>query len=94
MLKKIKWTIAFLFLLFLIGVGLKFYFGPEKINIAHRMIETRFEGDYTITCDIGGAKVYELKDSKVTASDKGYYYFWINGKLHQLPVQHTTVIAN
>lgn len=93
MLNKIRLVFVVLFLLFIIITGLKFYIGPEKINTAHRMIETRFEGNYTITCDIGGTKVYELKDSKVTTNEKGYYYFWIDGKLHQLPVQHTTVIA-
>lgn len=86
---KIKYAFLTIIILALILAGAWFFIGAENRNLILREKVTYFDGDYKITCDVGGTTVYEINDSKVTSDEKGYYFFWYNGKLVQLPINHT-----
>ena len=86
---KIKYTFLAIVILVLIVAAGWFFIGAENRNLLMRKKVTFFDGDYKITCDVGGTTVYEVNNSKITSDEKGYYFFWLNGKLVQLPINHT-----
>lgn len=64
----------------------------DEINSAKRKAVEYLDGDYRITFyHCGENQVWILKDSKVTSSTKGYYFFWIDGKYVQVPVNQTVI---
>ena len=70
----------------------------EQQNKLSRLGVTWLEGDYKVTyADGEHAKVWNIKDSKVTSdAGKGYYYFWVRNdkgkkKYVQTPIERTYI---
>jgi hypothetical protein len=50
------------------------------------------DGDYAVTYyNMGKMKSWNIKDGKITSSPKGYYFFWVDGKYVQTPLNGTVI---
>ncbi len=75
-----------------IAIGLAVGCSNDNINKTKRKVVEYLDSDYKITHYSCGENVtWMLKDSKVTSSINGYYYFWIEGKYIQVPINQTVV---
>jgi len=86
----------------LIGVALVLGIGwialpSDTVNkIARKQIEFQ-NGDYNVTFSQDTiVKIYKIRGGKVTSTDKGYYFFWVENaqgksKYRQVPIDKTII---
>jgi hypothetical protein len=65
--------------------------GDSRNELARKKI-VYMDGNYKVThYNCGENVVWNLKDEKITSTDKGYYYFWSDGKYVQAPIASTVI---
>jgi hypothetical protein len=76
-----------------LSVGVVVGCSNDNINKTKRKMVEYLDGDYKITFyHCGENQTWLLKDSKVTSTPNGYYYFWIDGKYIQAPINQTVIV--
>ncbi len=65
----------------------------DQQNQLSRKVVELLDGNYLVTYANGSTtKSWTITNGKVTASDKGYYYFWDNKKHYvQTPIENTFI---
>lgn len=66
----------------------------QQNQLSRKAVEL-LDGNYLVTYANGSTmKSWTISNSKVTSSDKGYYYFWDNKKHYvQTPIENTFIEA-
>ena len=85
--KVITWCCAVV-----IAIGFAVGCSNDNINKTKRKMVEYIDGDYKVTFhSCSTEQTWQLKDSKVTSATNGYYFFWIDGKYIQVPVNQTVI---
>lgn len=79
-------------IILILGCGWAFFVPKEFKNKLSRAKYSMHGGDFKITyTDQQYVKTWIAKDQKITSDPKGFYYFWVDKKYVQVPVQRTII---